>query len=1006
MAVGGDVVTQQAPTGRGTGPASPSAATVLEVADGLRWQDPNLSAALAEHAVRLAGDDAALRGAAERSAVRALGELDQPGVVVARAVPQLEAAVTDRRPDDAAALRFVLVGAALQSGDATAARGLLDAALAEVSPRSAPELRGELELRTAQVLAVEADVSGADAAVRRAEAAVSWTAGAPASSASALDLVRARATARRASGDVAGAVALLGSAAPTGVAGTEPDGGRRALLVIVDLVCALLDLGDAAGARARAAGFLHQAPGPTTALPLGQLRCSVAGRIHLPARELDAADAVARTAEADLSARGHDAVAATACEIVASVAEARGDLAAALAAVRRAHALEMRAVEEQHRVRRALAGVLVTAAASPPVRARSSSAGQESRRYGGHAPASIAAGPVPVAPTPFGADPAKPGDARVRDAERPFNSATGSGTYPSVTSGAGGTKPGSAGDAGAASPGDGAAPEEDAEVLAALEAAVAAAGIRRGGRRRRSETVDEIPSRGSNADGDGSDPLEGARSSLFDTSSTASGRDAPDAPAADLDGGPVPQEPGTLGVSATGDGSSAADGFDGHRSTGDHDTDGAVRVRRDRPVARNGTDLGDDAGTATSRLREDAGDRAVDRNGDRAADRGAPGGARPEAGGRIDDERGAPGAAAPGEPSSSDGPWWRSRAGRGGGTSSSADLEGRPPALESFGTVDVRDPLSASLSWDLDADQDGPDTSVPRATRGGGPKPSPLDRSRGAEPAGDEHRSALDERGAARRGAAVERGPGVHGGGHRGDESDPLFDPDPEHAGRGDDAIGLGGSVGADREHDRGVDGGLRATGPGPARTTVPRGGREIGPVPDAGPNGLAGSVPRVVEDEPAGDRRPERMDEEAEDLALTLASLLAEYDVPSGSVPAPSAAHPASGRAWGDGAGTRGFDGRGGGGEGVRRGNGRSGDQADAGSRGAVPTAPPGSARTAGSAHVDHRPGAYPGIRARGAGPDSGARLADLLAEAMDAFRRTGPGADDHGDRPVMRRG
>ena len=76
-----------------------SARTVLEVADGLRWSDPRLGASLAEHAVRLAGDDAAVRTAAERSVIRSLAEVDRFDEVVSRATPLVEEVAVNRDRD-------------------------------------------------------------------------------------------------------------------------------------------------------------------------------------------------------------------------------------------------------------------------------------------------------------------------------------------------------------------------------------------------------------------------------------------------------------------------------------------------------------------------------------------------------------------------------------------------------------------------------------------------------------------------------------------------------------------------------------------------------------------------------------------------------------------------------------------------------------------------------------------------------------------------------------------
>ena len=103
-----------------------SASAILAVAEGLRWTDPQLSVALAEHVARVAGADASARTAAERSAVLALGQSDRGAELIVRALPHLRAAEREGRIVDAGTLRCELSLAALRCGDVDAAESLLE----------------------------------------------------------------------------------------------------------------------------------------------------------------------------------------------------------------------------------------------------------------------------------------------------------------------------------------------------------------------------------------------------------------------------------------------------------------------------------------------------------------------------------------------------------------------------------------------------------------------------------------------------------------------------------------------------------------------------------------------------------------------------------------------------------------------------------------------------------------------------------------------------------------
>lgn len=336
-----------------------TASTILEVANGLRWRDPQLSAALAEHAVRLAGGDAEVRGAAERAAVLALGQLDRGVDVVARALPQLREAERVGRVADAASLRCELASAAVRCEDADLAEALLGPlADGAVLPST---VRVEALTAWAGARALRGDVEGADAAAEQAQGLLAGDGGPDVLRG--IDLDRTRARARRRRGDPAGALTVL-RAAPEAGDPAGDDAGRRAALLVADRVDLLLDLHRMTEARAEADDVLRWVPEVSTALPLGRIRCALARRAHLPAGELDAAEALARAAHQDLAPRGHDAQTAEALQVLAAVAEARGDLPRTADALRRAHTLELAAHDAVADTRVALTAALAAPAAS------------------------------------------------------------------------------------------------------------------------------------------------------------------------------------------------------------------------------------------------------------------------------------------------------------------------------------------------------------------------------------------------------------------------------------------------------------------------------------------------------------------------------------------------------------------------------------------------------------------------------------------------------------------
>ncbi|HWN25451.1 MAG TPA: hypothetical protein VNP37_00685, partial [Actinomycetospora sp.] len=330
-----------------------SASAILEVAEGLRWSDPQLSVALAEHVARAVGDDHQVRAAAERAAVLALGQLERPAEVVLRALPHLREAEQADRSGNAALLRCEVALAAAQCGDADAAEALLEPL---VGGRALPgAVRADALVAWTAARAGRGDVAGVDAAARQVADLVEGDVTDGADQVRHVAVQRSRARARRVAGDVSGAAAVLLAVDPVP---TAADGGRQAALLVADLVEVLGELGRSEEAREVGSPFLDGEPGPTTAPALGRLRCALARAVHLPAGDLDGAERLAREASEDLAARGQVAELAGAFDVLAAVAEARGDAQGLLEHLRRAHEHALAAHEDVTRARVALAAAL------------------------------------------------------------------------------------------------------------------------------------------------------------------------------------------------------------------------------------------------------------------------------------------------------------------------------------------------------------------------------------------------------------------------------------------------------------------------------------------------------------------------------------------------------------------------------------------------------------------------------------------------------------------------
>ncbi|MCD2191752.1 hypothetical protein [Actinomycetospora soli] len=382
---------------------TPSALTVLEVAEGLRWTDPALGASLAEHVRRVSGDDPAVRAAADRSVLRSLVESDRYADVVERGVPLLAEARGRGDRDDGAAVLVDLAVSATELGDAGLARRLLDR-LGPLDELPARVGAGACVAR-AEAFATDGDVPATDAAaaaagpvlfrVPRQEAAVLRA-----------RVALARGVARRRAGDVDGALTTLAAAVSADPAG-DVDGGRRSMAAAAEETELLVEAGRHDEARDRARRVLTEGShGPHVARAVGRIRLASLAAPGSGSRE-------AATVAEELEAAGWTAEAARAWELVSSLAETEGDLGRALAALRRGHGLTSTGRDAGARALRTLAAVADGAdpLAAGPVAADDGSAAPTSERERGvrggrrRRPEPTDAEPFPTTgPAPTGVD--------------------------------------------------------------------------------------------------------------------------------------------------------------------------------------------------------------------------------------------------------------------------------------------------------------------------------------------------------------------------------------------------------------------------------------------------------------------------------------------------------------------------------------------------------------------------------------------------------------------------
>jgi hypothetical protein len=316
-----------------------AAATVLPLAEASRWRAPDVTAALAEHAVRLAKAERDLP-----NALRAEGWLAHGLIAIGRgwaAAPRAAEALAEANRlgevVSADRLRVELASLARAVNAPTQARLLLDPVL-ERSDLT-PALRADASLEAA--LATDRGDREARALLDRAVAAFTQVGGEAGELGLAyLDAMVARQHRER--GELAASIdrardglrRALGDRLANGA--LEPASSRLATMLCGELCVALADSGHPEPIREISRPMLHWSLGPGLLGPTAALRLVLASRVHRPAGEWDAALAVASWVAQVVESRDLPELEAASHGLLAEIREARGELPEALEESRRA----------------------------------------------------------------------------------------------------------------------------------------------------------------------------------------------------------------------------------------------------------------------------------------------------------------------------------------------------------------------------------------------------------------------------------------------------------------------------------------------------------------------------------------------------------------------------------------------------------------------------------------------------------------------------------------------
>jgi len=332
------------PTGFTTAAASPlaSAPAVLELAEGSRWRAPEVTAALAEHAARVARD-----GGDQATALLAEGWLLQGAAAIGRgvaAVPRAVAALSDAAAGNHLAavdrLRVALAGVARSLDDRSTCLVLLAPVLDRAD--SSPRLSADAHLEAALCQDARAGTGGRSP-VDTALAALRQVGGEYGElGLAAVDAALAgqQRAMRQLDGSVeyarAGLRRILGERQQSGA--LPPVSPYLAATLGLELTLALLDQGRRDDATEVARTVLRWGGQPGSLVPTARLRLAMAQRVYLPSGEREEALAAAEWVSLAVDQRDLPELEVESYSLLAELRESGGELSGALDASRRAHA--------------------------------------------------------------------------------------------------------------------------------------------------------------------------------------------------------------------------------------------------------------------------------------------------------------------------------------------------------------------------------------------------------------------------------------------------------------------------------------------------------------------------------------------------------------------------------------------------------------------------------------------------------------------------------------------
>ncbi|MDT7676401.1 MAG: hypothetical protein QOD82_4303, partial [Pseudonocardiales bacterium] len=322
--------------------AATSGPAVLELAEASRWRAPEVTAALAEHAARMARDsgDEATALLAEGWLVQGLAAIGHGVAAVPRAVTALTEATRLNQPAASDRLRVALAGVARSLDDRSAGLVLLAPVLDRAG--TSAKVRADAHLEAVLCHDKAAD-GGAASSVDVARTALRQVGGEYGElGLAALDgaLAGQQRALRQLTGALeharAGLHRVLGDRPASGA--LQPVSPYLAATLGLELTLALLDQGQHDAAREAAGPVLRWDVQPGSLVPTARLRLALAQRVYLPAGAREEALAAAEWVAKAVEQRELPEIEVESHGLLAELRERGGELSGALAASRQAHA--------------------------------------------------------------------------------------------------------------------------------------------------------------------------------------------------------------------------------------------------------------------------------------------------------------------------------------------------------------------------------------------------------------------------------------------------------------------------------------------------------------------------------------------------------------------------------------------------------------------------------------------------------------------------------------------